>query len=180
MMKKKITCKTEAILINRVRWTVSRIAMLSVACGMTLPLAATAQKAPAASITEAQAARIDNALLLQGPETPLTKAVAEARSTIAAFLRVHSCITYDAGGLNIFAAPGKTYPNNNYAQSPKPQMRRHDKSACVTVLRVHGWTMPSPNTLRFEVVYTSDNSGESGKSTHEVQKQANGEWLFSR
>jgi hypothetical protein len=34
--------------------------------------------------------------------------------------------------------------------------------------------------LRFEVVYVSDSSGESGKSYHEIQKQPNGEWLFSR
>jgi hypothetical protein len=40
--------------------------------------------------------------------------------------------------------------------------------------------MPTLNSLRFEVVYISDTSGESGKSTHEIQKQPNGEWLFPR
>ncbi|GGX95167.1 hypothetical protein GJV26_26615 [Massilia dura] len=139
-----------------------------------------AQGAPSAPITEAQVGRIDTALQLQGPETSLTKAVGEARNTIAQFLKVHSCITYNASSLNNFAAPGKLYPNNNYTQSPKPQMRRHDKGSCVTVQRVQGWAMPADNALRFEVVYTSDTSGESAKSMHEMQKQPNGEWLFSR
>jgi hypothetical protein len=144
------------------------------------PALAFAQMGKVPMVTEAQAARIDAALQVQGPETPVTRAVQEAQGTIAAFLKMHSCITYNASGLNAFAAPGKLYPNNNYTLSPKPQMRKHDKATCVSVLRVHGWTMPTPNTLRFEVVYTSDSSGESGKSQHEMQRQAGGEWLFSR
>lgn len=132
-------------------------------------------------LTEAQAARIEKALQFDSPNMVLTQAVREATRTIGPFLKIHSCLPgYDASSLNAYAAPGKLYPNNNYPSSPMPQMRRHDKSACLTVLRVHGWTMPAANTLRFEAVYVSESSGESGKSYHEVQKQENGDWLFSR
>lgn len=140
-----------------------------------------AQTRGLAPVTETQAAKIDSALQLKSPNTTLTQAVSEAKSTIGPFLKIHSCLSgYNASSLNVYAAPGKLYPNNNYPHSLIPQMRGHDKSSCLTVQRVHGWTMPSANTLRFEVVYVSDSSGESGKSHHEVQKQPNGEWLFSR
>jgi hypothetical protein len=159
---------------------INGIAVVLLAGAMAAPALAAAQGSGPAPITQVQAARIDAALQLQGPETALTKAVAEARGTIAEFLKIHSCITYNASSLNAFAAPGKHYPDNNYTQSPKPRMYRHNKGSCVTVQRVYGWTMPTPNALRFEVVYISDTSGESGKSVHEMQKQPNGEWLFSR
>lgn len=140
-----------------------------------------AQARGLAPVTEKQAAKIDAALQFASSNTALTQAVSEAKGTIGQFLRIHSCLSgYNASSLNAYAAPGKLYPNNNYPQSLIPQMRAHDKSSCLTVQRIHGWTMPSASTLRFEVVYVSDSSGESGKNYHEVQKQANGEWLFSR
>lgn len=142
---------------------------------------ALAQTRGLAPVTETQAAKIDSALQFNAPNTTLTQAVSEAKSTIGPFLKIHSCLSgYNASSLNVYAAPGKLYPNNNYPHSLIPQMRGHDKSSCLTVQRILGWTMPSANTLRFEVVYLSDSSGESGKSHHEVQKQPNGEWLFSR
>jgi hypothetical protein len=142
---------------------------------------AEAQMRGVAQITEPQAAKIDAALQFESPNAALATAVEEAQVTVAPFLKAHSCLSgYNASILNIYAAPGKLYPNNNYIQALIPQMHRHDKSTCVTVLRIQGWTMLSPNTLRFEVVYVSDSSGESGKSYHEIQKQPNGEWLFSR
>jgi hypothetical protein len=140
-----------------------------------------AQTRGLASLTDTQAAKIDAALQLNSPNTALVRAVEEAKTTIAPFLKIHSCLSgYNASSLNVYAAPGMLYPNNNYSQSPMPQMRSHNKSSCLTVQRVYGWTMPAANALRFEVVYLSDLSGESGKSYHEVQKQPNGEWLFSR
>ena len=140
-----------------------------------------AQTRGLAVLDETQAAKIESALQFNSPNRVLTHAVEEAKSTIGSFLKIHSCLSgYDASRLNVYAAPGKFYPNNSYIQSPMPQMRSHNKSSCLTVQRVHGWTMPTANALRFEVVYVSDLSGESGKSYHEVQKQPNGDWLFSR
>ncbi|WP_167086080.1 hypothetical protein [Massilia frigida] len=154
---------------------------------LLLPLllcaAATSQaKGPQlASITDAQAAKIDAELQVKTTNKALQQAVAEAAPTIAPFLKANSCLGgYDASALNVYAAPGKTYPNNNYIGGPLPTMRRHTKGECATVVRIHGWDMPAKNALRFEVVYVSDSSGESGKSRHEVQRQAGGEWLFSK
>ena len=143
--------------------------------------AALAKGPQLAAITDEQSAKIDAALQVKTADKALEQAVAEAAPTIAPFLKANSCLAgYDASVLNVYAAPGKTYPNNNYIGGPLPTMRKHSKGACATVLRIHGWEMKAKNALRFEVVYMSDSSGESGKSHHEVQRQASGEWLFSR
>lgn len=156
--------------------SISLLAGLGLICA-----AAVAQTRGRAPITDAQAAKIDAALQLDGADTALTEAIKQAAGTIAPFLKIHSCLSgYNASSLNVYAAPGKKYPSNNYIKGPIPTMRSHPKSSCVTVHRVHGWAMPTANALRFEVVYVSDASGESGKSHHEVQKQPNGEWLFTR
>jgi hypothetical protein len=140
-----------------------------------------AQTRGSAQISDAQAAQVDAALAFESPDEALTQAVGEAKATIAPFLKIHSCLNgYNASSLNVYAAPGKLYPNNNYLYSLIPQMRGHDKSTCLKVERVHGWTMKTANTLGFEVVYVSEQTGASGKTYHEVQKQPNGAWLFSR
>lgn len=145
------------------------------------PAGAMAQSRGLAQITQAQAAKIDSALRLDGSNKALNQAVTEAAANIGPFLKAHSCMTaYDASGLNVFAAPGKNYPNNNYIKGPMPKMYKHNKASCVDVARIHGWKMAGANALRFEVVYVSELSGESGKSKHEVQKQASGERLFTR
>ena len=58
-------------------------------------------------------------------------------------------------------------------------MHYHNKEQCVNVARVSGWTSPSINALRFEVVYLADDSGEVVKQNNEVVKQPDGEWLFT-
>jgi hypothetical protein len=140
-----------------------------------------AQNRGLAPITPEQSARIRAAARPSVEGKELSQAIAEAASTIEQFLRINSCLSgYDASALNAFAAPGKIYPNNNYIGGPIPMMRRHDKHSCVDVVRVHGWSMPGSNSLRFEVVYVSASSGESAKSSHEVHKQPEGTWLFAR
>lgn len=134
-----------------------------------------------ASISAAQVASIQSALDATGIDSQLQKAIMEATPTIVSFLKINSCLSgYNASSLNTFAAPGKTYPNNNYIGGPMPTMYKHNKGTCATVLRVQGWSMPSKNSLQFEVVYVADDSGESGKTEHEVQKQPSGQWLFTR
>ena len=134
-----------------------------------------------ASITASQVAKIEASLNLAGAESDLKTAVEEAAPNISSFVKINSCLAgYNGSALNAFAAPGKSYPNNNYIGGPMPTMYKHSKAACATVLRIHGWSMPSKNSLRFEVVYTAEDSGESGKTEHEMQRQAGGEWLFTR
>lgn len=143
--------------------------------------AALAKGPQLATISDAQAAKIDAALQVKSPNKAIEQAVAEAAATIAPFLKEHSCLAaYNASSLNVYAAPGKTYPSNNYIGGPLPTMRKHNKGECATVVRIHGWDMPAKNALRFEVVYLSDSSGEAGKSRHELQRQASGEWLFTK
>ena len=159
----------------------SRFSALLLAAITLAPAGAMAQPRGLAPITDAQSAKIDAALQLNSPDKALTQAAAQAAAAIVPFLKIHSCMTgYDASSLNVYAAPGKSYPNNNYSKAPMPTMYKHAKSACVNVVRIQGWKMPSPNALRFEVVYASELSGESKKGEHEMQKQPNGEWLFSR
>lgn len=134
-------------------------------------------------ITQEQDAKIQTALQTQtnASNKAMGQAIAEASSTISSFLRINSCLSdYNASALNAYAAPGKIYPNNNYISGPVTMMPRHDKNTCATVIRIHGWSMPTDNALKFEVVYMSDSSGESVKTAHELRKQPSGEWLFAR
>ena len=125
--------------------------------------------------------RVDTALKFDGADSDLKAAVGEAAPNISSFIKINSCLAgYNGSALNAFAAPGKAYPNNNYIGGPMPTMYKHSKAACATVHRIQGWSMPTKNSLRFEVIYVAEDSGESGKTQHEVQRQANGEWLFTR
>jgi len=134
-----------------------------------------------AQISSEQSAKISTALRIKSPDQELNNAVAEAAPTIAAFLKVNSCLRgYNGSSLNVFAAPGKTYDNSNYIGSPLPLMPHHSKSSCASVARVHGWSMPTKNSIRFEVLYVAEDSGETTKGRYDIQKQPTGEWLFTR
>ncbi|MEJ8852192.1 hypothetical protein [Variovorax rhizosphaerae] len=131
--------------------------------------------------TEAQDAKLASALRQQATNKDTSAAIAESSDVISKFLRINSCITgYNASALNAFAAPGKNFPSFNYLNAPIPLMRYHDKGSCATVLRIQGWQMPTKNALQFEVVYTSDASGETIKMSNEVVRQPTGAWLFTR
>lgn len=56
----------------------------------------------------------------------------------------------------------------------------HDKSACLTVLRIQGVTAPALNALRFEVVYLAEDSGESNIQQYELVKQPDAQWLVTQ
>lgn len=130
-------------------------------------------------ISNDQLAKIQRALQPKASSPELVAAISEAAPSISSFLEINSCLPgYNASALNVLAAPGKLYPSFNYLGAPMPLMRRHSKSTCVSVFRVHGWVMPSKNALRFEVVYVAEDSGESERAEHEVQRQPGGEWLF--
>jgi hypothetical protein len=133
------------------------------------------------SLSSQQDAQLRAALQQKLPNAAMNAALTEAAPVIHDFVAANACIPrYDGSVLNRYAAPGKVYPTHNYINSPMPQMRAHPTSSCVSVWRIQGWTMPTQNALRFEVTYGSEISGQSIKVGHEVMKQANGEWLFSR
>lgn len=101
--------------------------------------------------------------------------LAEATPTIKTVIEKRACGTLDGAG--IYAAPGKG--RWDFIGSPMEFTRYHNKGACMTVARIHGWQMQALNALSFEVVYLADDSGESSKQAHQVVKQPDGAWLFT-
>jgi len=132
--------------------------------------------------TDGQRSQLADAMKKSVPNSPSKALIAEASPVIAAFVQRLSCMaTYTAStALNEFAAPGvqlHTYFTGNY---PMGNTRYHDKGSCMTVARVHGWTAPAANAIRFEAVFKADDSSETVATSHEVVKQPSGEWLFTR
>lgn len=134
-----------------------------------------------ALMSDAQHAQIDMALSVKSRDQTLVQAIAEAAPVIKNFVKTNACITgYNGSALNAYAAPGKSYSTFGYDGAPMQLMKYHNKASCASVLRFHGWSMPARNALRFEVVYSADDSGETIKNVHELVQQPTGEWLFSR
>lgn len=152
---------------------------LSLSVALTLASsAAFAAKIEIASISPAQTDAIQSALGANPKNKQSAATLAQARETIAEFLKIESCISgYNASPLNKFAAPGKVYPDFNY-MGPMLGMKYHSRDACLTVTKIHGFEMPAKNALSFEVVLTADDSGEVSKRYYTLQKQDDDAWLF--
>lgn len=139
-----------------------------------------AQRAPnMAAITPEQQEKIAQVLAKRVTDERVKGMIAEASPTIKAFVERLSCLVGGNGGgsLNIYAAPGVGFDN---LMAPMVLTRYHNKGACLTVTRIHGWTAPALNVLTFEVVYLAEDSGESTKTRHKIIKQPDGDWLFGR
>ncbi len=134
-----------------------------------------------AAITQEQQAKIAHAISDKGLKDQRVKQnLLEAKETINAFLRTASCIqNYNGSSLNIYAAPGHEFSSFGFF-SPITGTKYHDKNSCLTIVRIQGIAAPALNALRFEVVYLAEDSGESVKKQHELVKQPDGQWLFTR
>jgi len=132
-----------------------------------------------ATATSEQQQAIERAIPKTAPNERIRKLVTEASPAIAVFIERLSCLANSTGAraLNEYAAPGTNFASRGY---PMVNTHYHDRSACMTVLRVQGWNAPANNALRFEVVYKADDSGETVKETHEAIKQPDGVWLFTQ
>lgn len=131
--------------------------------------------------TPKQQQAIKEAIPKSIPNERLHKMVAEASPAIAEFVERISCLA-DASGtsaLNEYAAPGAHLQVLYVGLRPMKSAQYHNKAACMSVARIHGWSAPANNALRFEAVYKSDESGEASKLTHEAIKQPDGVWLFN-
>ena len=130
-----------------------------------------------AVITPDQKTAINNQLTQTYADQDVKATVAEAQPVIQAFIERFSCLKDYTGlkTLNIFAAPGKDFSNHS---PPMVQVRYHDKGACLTVVRLQGWTKPARNALKFEAVYEAQDSGDAVKSNHTLMRQPDGNWLF--
>ncbi len=111
-----------------------------------------AQRAPnMAAITPEQQVKIAQALEKRITDARIKAKIDEASPTIKAFVERLSCLVGGNGGgsLNIYAAPGVGFDN---LMPPMALTRYHNKGACLTVTRIHGWAAPALNVLTFEVV----------------------------
>ena len=145
------------------------------------PPEAVVSKDGLAAITDAQVARIRAEIETKAPNPALARAVRSAAPTIESFLRTEGCITARNGAvLDLFAAPGRPFGGADFQGGPMSQMQYHDKTACVAVERIENWKMVSPQLLRFDVVYVGDDGEERSTRHHELMRQPQGGWLFTR
>lgn len=128
-------------------------------------------------MTPEQLERLHAALAVKTDDRAIAAAIEEAKLVIRDLARTEACVTYESSSaLNRYAAPDIRL---SYAL-PMEMMRYHNKSTCVSVLRIHGWRLLARNAFEFEIAYVADDSGESFARRHEVVKQPSGEWLFTR
>jgi len=123
-----------------------------------------------------------HAAVHKGPHPePIKAALAELLPVITQFVERTACINKFDGvsSLDEFAASGSSF-KHSWPRMPMRAMNYHDRSQCLEVLRVHGWTMPADNALQFEVAYKAADSGEAAKTQHEMLRQPDGSWLFRR
>lgn len=132
--------------------------------------------------TQAQLDGYRNAVLKNVTNDRTRQLAKDAAPAIAAYVEKLACVNdYSAArALNEFAAPGMQLVNQQMLTAPAMNAAYHDKSACLSVIRVHGWSMPANNALRFEAVYKADDSGQTVKVEHEAVRQPDGAWLFTK
>ena len=128
------------------------------------------------NITAEQVAKIDSALSVQVADPEIATAIQEAMPNIKAVVKIASCNPFHtAQPYPMYAAPGKTIYH-----SPMRGMSYHNKAYCLDVVRIHGWSMPAKNALRFEAVFHASDSGQGDSDDFEMVKQPSGEWLFTK
>lgn len=121
-----------------------------------------------------QQASLLQALQGQQGDKRIASSLREASPTIKTVLEKRACNS--SAGTAVYTAPGRDFAS----LLPMSYTPYHNKAACLSVARIHGWKMQALNALSFEVVYLADDSGETIKMDHEVVKQPDGAWLFSR
>jgi hypothetical protein len=133
-----------------------------------------------AEITDDQKKAIETALMKNVPNDRIREMVKEAASSITQMAERMGCLADNKGAsaLNEFAAPNVPYGSGIQYNFPMHHAKYHDKSSCLSVLRISGWLAPANNALRYEVLYKSDASGESRAVKHEVVRQPDNSWLF--
>ncbi len=137
-----------------------------------------------AQITSDQQKAIANEIPKVVPSTNVRPLVDEATPAIAMFLERMSCLQDTVGlqAMQEFSAPGSSaiLDGNLRFNRPMRNTQYHNQVACMNVTRIQGWNAPALNALQFEVTYKAEDSGEVGKSQHEIVKQPDGAWLFTR
>lgn len=66
-----------------------------------------------------------------------------------------------------------------YTYTPIENMTNH-VSGCTTITRINNYKYVAKNSFSFDATFESPQSGEVQRRTFEVQKQPEGDWLFSK
>lgn len=131
------------------------------------------------TMSEAQRKQLDDVLEMKIGNAFLRKTIDDAKPNLMTFLSRNACINDGNGNvLNDLAAPGVSFPHSGYT-APMANMTSHDKKTCLSVSALQKITAITIKHLRLETVYQSS-SGENLTLRHELQKQADGKWLFLR
>lgn len=150
----------------------------SAAAGPAQPIKRSAPRG-FAQITSEQQKAIASEIPKVVPNENIRQIVKDATPTLTTYVERLSCLAEEAGlsALLEYAAPGAriSYWNRGMAY-----VQYHNKAACMTITRIQGWNAPALNALQFEVTYKADDSGEIGKSQHEIVRQPDGAWLFTK
>lgn len=130
--------------------------------------------APMAKITEQQKQAIRDNIQPNTDDKFLNEYILQAKDNAAYFLEVMSCQNDDS---NINA--GRVLSSGYFAtgaQAIIPRTKYHPVDQCMTVTSVGNWSAPLRDTLKFEVMFSSDVSGEAAKRLITMEKE-NGKWL---
>lgn len=116
--------------------------------------------------------------------------VVQATPKMRSFIERLSCIRqYNDGGtaaLQALAAPGVSF---KLFVPPMHGTRNHNKASCLTVVsvqlkpastQVKAGGVKAGEALQIKVSYLAEDSGESTTSNHEINKNAQGVWWFTR
>lgn len=103
-------------------------------------------------------------------------AINEARHNIETLAINASCsMGYYVQGIASIRSPNVQAQVNLWSPTNGMQYITHDK--CLNVVRIGNWSMPAKNTLNFNIIYESAESGEN-KSAHIEMIKQNGQWLI--
>lgn len=134
-------------------------------------------------ITPAQTAAIDRLLAQPLQDARIATDRADAMPLIRTVLSTASCATADGAwnAVNRFHMTPKTFGSGyNSFYVPMADMRYHDKSRCLDVIRLTDWTKPANNALTFQAYYLAADSGEAKRQTFELQKSSEGQWMIRK
>ena len=137
---------------------------------------ATPSAPPRAELSEVQKQQLNKQLNPKKMNTQLKVMIAEASPTVEKVLTMTAC--YYLG--NSFGAYQSSGGGNLFSFSSNPWLlKHHDSTRCVNVQRIKDWKSSAKNALTFNVMYVSDESGESFEQKYEIQKQLDDVWLFN-
>lgn len=130
---------------------------------------------PRAELSEVQKQQLSKQLNPKKTNAQLKAMIAEASPTVEKVLSMTACF-YPGNSFGTYQSRGGNF--TNFPQNPH-LFSHHDSTRCVNVQRVKDWKASAKNALTFNVLYVSEESGESFEHKYEIQKQLDDVWLFN-